>query len=86
VRRVTCVRFPAGPLMTPVPAHSRGLVRGASLKDPSRLFNASLEGNARRAIDLHEGEKIDEEALKALVRAAIALNRHPGTHVRVGVR
>ena len=48
--------------------------KGASLKDPSRLFNSSLEGNARRAIDLHEGEKIDEEALKALVRAAVTLN------------
>ena len=48
--------------------------RGAALEDPSRLFNASLEGNARRAIDLHEGDRIDEEALKALVRAAVALN------------
>jgi hypothetical protein len=48
--------------------------KGASLKDPSRLFNSSLDGNARRAIDLHEGEKIDEEALKALIRAAVALN------------
>src|SRR4249920_2953928 len=43
--------------------------KGASLEDPSRLFNSSLEGNVRRAIDLHEGEKIDEEALKALIRA-----------------
>ncbi len=48
--------------------------RGASLKDPSRLFNSSLDGNTRRAIDIHEGEKIDEEALKALVRAAVSLN------------
>ncbi len=48
--------------------------KGASLKDPSGLFNSSLEGNTRRAIDFHEGEKIDEEALKALVRAAVALN------------
>jgi hypothetical protein len=48
--------------------------KGASLKDPSRLFNSSLDGNVRRAIDLHEGEKIDEDALKALVRAAVALN------------
>ncbi len=47
---------------------------GASLKDPSGLFNASLEGNARRAIDIHEGDKIDEKALKALIRAAVALN------------
>jgi hypothetical protein len=48
--------------------------KGASLKDPARLFNASLDGNARRAIDLREGEKIDEKALEALVRAAVALN------------
>ena len=48
--------------------------KGASLEDPSRLFNSSLEGNTRRAIDFHEGEKIDEKALKALVRAAVALN------------
>ena len=48
--------------------------KGASLLDPSRLFNSSLEGNTRRAIDLHEGDKIDEEALKALVRAAVTLN------------
>ena len=48
--------------------------KGASLEDPSGLFNSSLEGNTRRAIDLHEGDKIDEEALKALVRAAVALN------------
>jgi len=52
--------------------------RGASLKDPSRLFNSSLEGNVRRAIDLHEGEKIDEKALKALIRAAVALNESSG--------
>ena len=48
--------------------------RGASLEDPARLFNSSLEGNTRRAIDFHEGDKIDEEALKALIRAAVALN------------
>jgi len=48
--------------------------KGASLEDPSRLFNSSLEGNVRRAIDIREGEEIDEEALKALVRAAVALN------------
>ena len=48
--------------------------RGASLDDPSRLFNSSLEGNTRRAIDLREGEKIDEKALKALIREAVALN------------
>jgi hypothetical protein len=48
--------------------------KGASLKDPSRLFNSSLEGNTRRAIDFHEGDEIDEEALKALIRAAVALN------------
>jgi hypothetical protein len=51
--------------------------RGASLKDPSGLFNSSLEGNTRRAIDLHEGDEIDETALKALVRAAVALNTSP---------
>ena len=48
--------------------------KGASLKDPSGLFNSSLEGNVRRAIDFHEGEKINEKALKALIRAAVALN------------
>jgi len=48
--------------------------KGASLADPSRLFNSSLEGKTRRAIDFHEGEKIDEKALKALIRAAVALN------------
>jgi len=48
--------------------------KGASLEDPSGLFNSSLEGNTRRAIDFHEGEKIDEEALKALIRAAVTLN------------
>src|SRR5712672_2646373 len=48
--------------------------KGAALKDPSGLFNASLEGNTRRAIDFHEGDAIDEEALKALVRAAVTLN------------
>jgi hypothetical protein len=47
---------------------------GASLADPSRLFNSSLEGNVRRAIDIHEGEKINEKALKALIRAAVAQN------------
>jgi hypothetical protein len=49
--------------------------KGAALRDPSRLFNSSLEGNVRRAIDIHEGEKIDEEALKALIRAAVMLNK-----------
>jgi len=48
--------------------------KGAALKDPSGLFNSSLDGNTRRAIDVHEGEKIDEKALKTLVRAAVALN------------
>ena len=48
--------------------------KGAALKDPSGVFNSSLHGNTRRAIDLHEGEKIDEEALKALIRAAVTLN------------
>ena len=49
--------------------------KGASLKDPSGLFNSSLEGNVRRAIDFHEGDKLDEAALKALIRAAVALNK-----------
>ena len=48
--------------------------KGASLEDPSGLFNSSLEGNTRRAIDFHEGDKIDEKALKTLIRAAVALN------------
>jgi len=48
--------------------------KGAALKDPSRLFNSSLEGNVRRAIDIHEGEEIDEAALKDLIRAAVELN------------
>jgi hypothetical protein len=49
--------------------------KGASLKDPARLFNASLDGKVRRAIDIHEGEAVDESAFKALVRQAVALNR-----------
>jgi hypothetical protein len=48
--------------------------KGATLKDPSGLFNSSLDGNVRRAIDIHEGEKVDEAALKELIRAAVALN------------
>ena len=48
--------------------------KGASLRDPSRLFNSSLDGNVRRAIDIHEGEELDESAFKELIRAAIALN------------
>ena len=56
--------------------------KGASLEDPSGLFNASLEGNTRRAIDFHEGDRIDERALKALIRAAVALN----TSVRAAAR
>jgi hypothetical protein len=49
--------------------------KGAALEDPSKLFNSSLEGNARRAIDFHEGEEIDEDSLKSLLRAAAALNQ-----------
>ena len=74
---------------TPVWSHSGGICtgevyknvvkltffKGASLEDPSGLFNSSLEGKVRRAIDVREGDAIDEEALKALVRAAVALNR-----------
>jgi len=60
--------------------------KGAALKDPSRLFNSSLEGNVRRAIDIHEGDKINEAALKDLIRAAVALNlkgtRKPKTKPR----
>jgi hypothetical protein len=52
--------------------------KGASLKDPSRLFNSSLDGNVRRAIDIHEGEEINASAFKTLIRQAVALNR-PGT-------
>ena len=63
--------------------------KGASLDDPSGLFNSSLEGNTRRAIDFHEGERIDEEALKALIRAAVLLNtssaaQRPGIKRGVG--
>ena len=52
--------------------------KGASLEDPSGLFNSSLEGNTRRAIDFHEGDRIDEKALKALIRGAVALNTSSG--------
>jgi len=51
--------------------------KGASLKDPTRLFNSSLDGNVRRAIDIHEGEEVDESAFKALVRQAVLLNSSP---------
>jgi hypothetical protein len=52
--------------------------KGASLKDPAKLFNSSLEGNVRRAIDIHEGDKVDAKAFKALVRGAVALNTSAG--------
>jgi hypothetical protein len=52
--------------------------KGASLKDPAKLFNSSLDGNVRRAIDIHEGEEIDADAFKALIRAAVALNTSGG--------
>jgi hypothetical protein len=52
--------------------------KGASLKDPGKLFNSSLEGNTRRAIDIHEGEKVDARAFKTLIRAAVALNTSGG--------
>ena len=52
--------------------------KGASLKDPARLFNSSLDGNVRRAIDIHEGEKLDTKAFKTLIRAAVALNGSSG--------
>lgn len=81
-------RKPSNPMGVPVWEHDgiictgetyKGVVkltfaRGAALEDPSRLFNASLEGNVRRAIDIHESDTIDAKALKALVRAAVALN------------
>jgi hypothetical protein len=54
--------------------------KGASLKDPARLFNSSLEGNTRRAIDFHEGDPIKEEALKTLIRAAVTLNQSKARH------
>ena len=57
--------------------------KGAALKDPAGLFNSSLDGNVRRAIDIHEGEKVDEAALKDLIRAAVALNLKAPTHVVV---
>src|SRR3989441_13241002 len=77
---------------TPVWAHDGGICtgetyksvvkltffKGASLKDPAKLFNSSLEGNTRRAIDIHEGEAIDANAFKALIRAAVALNTSGG--------
>lgn len=81
-------RKPSSPLGVPVWEHD-GIIctgetykdkvkltfaRGASLPDPKNLFNSSLEGNLRRAIDFHEGDRIDETALKALIRAAVALN------------
>ncbi len=56
--------------------------KGAALADPAGLFNSSLEGNTRRAIDFHEGDKIDEKALKALIRAAVALNTSVRTTAR----
>jgi hypothetical protein len=58
--------------------------KGASLEDPSNLFNSSLEGNTRRAIDFHEGDKINEKALKALIRAAVALNTAARANARPG--
>jgi hypothetical protein len=74
---------------TPVWAHDGGICtgetyksvvkltffKGASLKDPAKLFNSSLDGNVRRAIDIHEGEEVDASAFKALIQAAVALNR-----------
>ena len=85
-------RKPSNPMGVPVWEHA-GIIctgetykdkvkltfaRGASLRDPAGLFNAGLEGNTRRAIDFHEGDKIDEKAFKALVRAAATLNQSKG--------
>lgn len=91
-------RKPSNPAGVPVWSHPRsGIIctgetykdkvkltffQGAALADPADLFNAGLEGNTRRAIDIHEGDKIDEKALKALIRAAVALN----TSSKRGVR
>jgi hypothetical protein len=58
--------------------------KGAALKDPSRLFNSSLEGNVRRAIDFHEGDEINEAALKDLIRAAVALNLKGKSKLKLG--
>jgi hypothetical protein len=58
--------------------------KGASLDDPSNLFNSSLDGNVRRAIDFHEGDKINEKALKALIRAAVALNLEGKSKAKAG--
>jgi hypothetical protein len=89
-------RKPSNPLGVPVWEHD-GIVctgetykavvkltfaNGAALDDPSHLFNSSLDGNVRRAIDIHEGDKINEKALKALVRAAVALNTSKRASVR----
>lgn len=60
--------------------------RGATVPDPSRLFNSSLEGNTRRAIDIHEGEEVDARAFKALVKAAVAQNGQPAKKARPGAR
>jgi hypothetical protein len=60
--------------------------RGASLDDPAGLFNSSLEGNTRRAIDIHEGEEVDAVAFKALIRAAVALNASGGSARRKGAK
>ena len=60
--------------------------KGASLVDPAKLFNSSLDGNVRRAIDIHEGEKINEAALKNLIRAAVALNLQKKTKVRSKIK
>src|SRR4029079_883026 len=61
---------------------TRTCARGAALQDPSGLFNSSLDGNVRRAIDFHEGDKIDEKALTSLIRAALALNAAPAGRSR----
>jgi hypothetical protein len=89
-------RKPASPLGVPVWEHD-GIIctgetykdkvkltfaRGAALEDPGKLFNSSLEGGTRRAIDFHDGDKIDEKALKALIRAAVALNISARTTAR----
>ena len=75
-------KFVPDPILGRINVVKMTFAKGASLKDPSGLFNASLEGNCRRAIDFYEGDKIDERALKALIRAAVAMNISPRATAR----
>jgi hypothetical protein len=73
------------PLPSPKPLEAH-VCQGASLPDPSRLFNSSLAGNTRRAIDIHEGEQVDAAAFKALVKSAVAANRPSAKKSKLGAR